>query len=319
MVIRSPSRFLNYALATCSAFLLGVTSSQGLAPNSNTKREKIHRDLLKIYQAKQYVTLATEEFEALIKLKPKEPDLRIEYGRFLASSGQRGLALEQFNQACRLAPGNREYLTILKQFETRPVVRITTSHIVLDENIERQQLAQAVNDRGERRSLCGHTGRKLAAIARRPGTIANLGIEAVYAEIAVVHEKRNDIVFFANYPEHWADRGNTVLQIGVSRSTPGIFVTANGEIVYGPGVYQIGPDSITINGVVFDSSPGSCGVRFARDGIYLGNRKMRSGPLDPTNKEEPDIVQIAVPMEYKGGTETLPNNTCQPICDSQPQ
>ncbi|MGD9682067.1 MAG: tetratricopeptide repeat protein [Candidatus Obscuribacterales bacterium] len=89
---------------------LAMLSASAAAPldEASIKRRKIevHRYLCNIYLAQKRKAEAAAEFKALLALKPRDADLELEYGTFLAHYGDYGAAIPHLKIAVDQDPGS---------------------------------------------------------------------------------------------------------------------------------------------------------------------------------------------------------------------
>ncbi len=79
------------------------------------RKESIHTYLLNIYIAQKRKPEAMSEYKILLGMKPNDPKLNNDLGKFEASSGQMGPAIIHMKKACDLDPGNAEFWGTLGQ------------------------------------------------------------------------------------------------------------------------------------------------------------------------------------------------------------
>lgn len=77
------------------------------------RKEKVHTYLLNIYIAQKRKPEAMTEYKTLIAMKPNDPRLNSDLGKFEASSGQLASAIAHLKKACELDPGNAQYWSML--------------------------------------------------------------------------------------------------------------------------------------------------------------------------------------------------------------
>lgn len=77
------------------------------------RKEKVHTYLLNIYIAQKRKPEAMTEYKRLLAMKPNDPRLNSDLGKFEASSGQLASAIAHMKKACELDPGNALYWSML--------------------------------------------------------------------------------------------------------------------------------------------------------------------------------------------------------------
>ncbi len=99
------------------AILLSVVSPALAADESVVKvdpatfaqrKESVNTYLLNIYIAQKRKPEAMAQYKTLLAMKPNDPKLNGDLGKFEASSGQFALAISHLKKACDLDPGNAE-------------------------------------------------------------------------------------------------------------------------------------------------------------------------------------------------------------------
>ncbi len=73
------------------------------------RKESIHTYLLNIYIAQKRKPEAMAQYKTLLAMKPNDPRLNNDLGKFEASSGQMGPAIIHMKKAVDLDPGNAQY------------------------------------------------------------------------------------------------------------------------------------------------------------------------------------------------------------------
>ncbi len=77
------------------------------------RKEKLHTYLLNIYIAQKRKPEAMTEYKYLVAMKPNDPRLNCDLGKFEASSGQLASAIAHIKKACELDPSNAQYWSML--------------------------------------------------------------------------------------------------------------------------------------------------------------------------------------------------------------
>lgn len=77
------------------------------------RKEKVHTYLLNIYIAQKRKPEAMTEYKTLVAMKPNDPRLNSDLGKFEASSGQFASAISHIKKACELEPNNAENWAML--------------------------------------------------------------------------------------------------------------------------------------------------------------------------------------------------------------
>lgn len=109
-MLRKKSIFLPLAIASLAATGLGsFNAPASAADDAAVRRENIHRCLLDIYQKQRKFAEAGVEYNALLAAKATDPNLRYQYGLFLAQQTKYGPATIQLRKATQLDPTNGDY------------------------------------------------------------------------------------------------------------------------------------------------------------------------------------------------------------------
>lgn len=77
------------------------------------RRERVHTYLMNIYISQKRKPEALSEFRTLVSMKPNDPNLNLDLGKFEASSGQLASAISHIKKACELEPNNAENWAML--------------------------------------------------------------------------------------------------------------------------------------------------------------------------------------------------------------
>lgn len=106
------------------AVLLSVVSPALAAENTGQKidpalyaqrKESVNTYLLNIYIAQKRKPEAMAQYKTLLAMKPTDPKLNGDLGKFEASSGQLVAAITHMRKACDLDPGNAQFWGTLGQ------------------------------------------------------------------------------------------------------------------------------------------------------------------------------------------------------------
>lgn len=111
-------KVINTALAT-TLIISGLTaapvSAGATVDEASIKRRKevLHTCLLNIYLNQKRSPEAMKEYQALIALKPSDPKMHYDYGRFLAVMGKNSEAIAELKKAAQLNPGDKDINGVL--------------------------------------------------------------------------------------------------------------------------------------------------------------------------------------------------------------
>lgn len=104
------------------AILLSLVSPALAAENTGAKvdpallaqrKESVNTYLLNIYISQKRKPEAMAQYKVLLAMKPNDPKLNGDLGKFEASSGHFPLAISHLKKACDLDPANAEYWAAL--------------------------------------------------------------------------------------------------------------------------------------------------------------------------------------------------------------
>lgn len=116
------SNFLLLSAVVLAPAVVTLSPSEALAQGEPVdpvmiahRKESIHTYLLNIYINQKRKPEAMAQYKILLGMKPNDPKLNNDLGKFEASSGQMAAAITHMKKACDLDPGNAQFWGTLGQ------------------------------------------------------------------------------------------------------------------------------------------------------------------------------------------------------------
>ena len=169
----------------------------------------------------------------------------------------------------------------------------------------------------------------LASIGQIASAIEELQLQLIDATVTIRHEERQDIAVSANNPSNWKIENGLICQVKAQSGGGGNFVSAGsfggnvivrgnnyGTISVGHGAIAVGPGAIAVGrgGAVINS--GGRSVEIIGDEVWVDGKKVTDDSSDHssdltsdcaaalntgTAKQEPDRIEIVVPLDCRSG------------------